>query len=72
MQELVSKDAIVPEVWAFEIANAIFVSFSKRQRITEQQIREYTDLLKALPVRVERRGVWANVARGETLFEITL
>src|SRR5580658_3029121 len=33
--------AIVPEIWAFEIANSIFVSYSKRKRITEQQIREY-------------------------------
>src|SRR6202011_2229117 len=41
LAELSVRDAIVPEVWAFEIANVIFVSFSKRKRINEQQIGEY-------------------------------
>jgi len=31
------------------------------KRITEQQIREYLDLLKALPIRVETQNLWANV-----------
>jgi hypothetical protein len=26
-------DAIVPEIWSFEIANSVFVSFNKRKRI---------------------------------------
>jgi predicted nucleic acid-binding protein len=49
------------KIWAFEIANSIFVSYSRRKRITEQQIREYLDLLKALPIRVEPQSLWANV-----------
>ena len=61
LKELASVDAIVPEIWAFEIANAIFVSFCKRKRINEAQVREYLDLLKALPIRVEPQDVWANV-----------
>ena len=61
LKELASNDAIVPEVWAFEVANSIFVSYSRRKRITEQQIREYLDLLKALPIRVEPQTLWANV-----------
>ena len=36
LKELVANDAIVPEVWAFEIANSIFVSYSRRKRISEQ------------------------------------
>jgi hypothetical protein len=52
---LAVDDAIVPEIWAFEIANNIFVSYSRRKRISEQQVREYLDLLKALPIRVEAR-----------------
>jgi predicted nucleic acid-binding protein len=54
-------DAVVSEVWAFEIANAIFVSFNKRKRINEKQIREYLALLKALPIRLESSDLWANV-----------
>ncbi len=29
---LETHDAIVPEIWAFEIANSVFVSFQKRRR----------------------------------------
>jgi predicted nucleic acid-binding protein len=62
LKQLASNDAVVPEIWAFEIANAIFVSYTKRKRITEQQIQEYLNLLKALPIRVEPQELWANVA----------
>jgi len=61
LKQLASGDALVPEIWAFEIANAIFVSHKQRKRITEQQIREYLSLLKALPIRVESQDIWANV-----------
>ena len=61
LKELVANDAIVPEIWAFEIANNIFVSYSKRKRISEQQITEYLSLLRALPIRVESQSLWANV-----------
>ena len=33
----------------------------KRKRISEQQIAEYLSLLRALPIRVEPQGLWANV-----------
>src|SRR5580658_3941502 len=62
LKQLASGDAIVPEIWDFEIANAIFVSYAKRKRITEQQIHEYLRLLKALPIRVESQDLWADVA----------
>jgi predicted nucleic acid-binding protein len=61
LKRLAIDDAIVPEIWPFEIANSIFVSYSRRRRIAEQKIREYLDLLKALPVRVEAQSLWANV-----------
>ena len=61
LSELAVNDAIVPEIWAFEVANSIFVAYSKRKRITEQQIHEYLELLKALPIRVEAQSLWANV-----------
>jgi predicted nucleic acid-binding protein len=58
---LATDDAIVPEIWAFEIANSIFVSHNKRKRITEQQVREYLSLLKALPIRLESQSLFENV-----------
>jgi predicted nucleic acid-binding protein len=61
LKELVANDAIVPEIWAFEIANNIFVSYLKRKRISEQQIADYLSLLQALPIRVESQSLWANV-----------
>lgn len=61
LKELAVRDAIVPEIWAFEVANSIFVSFSKRKRISEQQVAEYLTLLKALPIRVESQSLWANL-----------
>jgi predicted nucleic acid-binding protein len=55
-------DAIVPEIWPFEIANGIFVAHSKRKRITEVDIYEYIQLLESLPIRV-RHGHWLrNIA----------
>jgi predicted nucleic acid-binding protein len=61
LSELAVNDAIVPEIWAYEIANSIFVAYRKHQRITEPQIHEYLELLKALPIRVETQGLWANL-----------
>ena len=62
MSELAVHDAIVPEIWAYEIADIIFISFRKRGRITHEQIAEYLKRLRALPIRVERSDLWANVA----------
>lgn len=61
LSSLATDDAIVPEIWGFEVANSIFVSFSKRNRITEKQIEEYLRLLKALPIRRETRDLWSAV-----------
>jgi predicted nucleic acid-binding protein len=59
--ELAVRDAVVPAVWAFEIANIIFASFAKLKRISEQQITECLDRLRALPIRVANSTLWANV-----------
>jgi predicted nucleic acid-binding protein len=61
LSELAVRDAVVPEVWAFEIANALFVSCNRRKRITHQQINEYLERLVALPVRVEPSDLCQNV-----------
>ncbi|HKN74032.1 MAG TPA: type II toxin-antitoxin system VapC family toxin [Candidatus Acidoferrum sp.] len=62
LSKLATDDAIVPEIWAFEIANIIFVAFHKRKRINQKQIDEYLMRLKALPIRVEFNSLWANIA----------
>jgi predicted nucleic acid-binding protein len=61
LNRLASDDAVVPETWAFEIANSIFVSYNKRKRISEEQIREYLGILRALPIRVESRSIFENM-----------
>lgn len=61
LSTLAVRIALVPAVWPFEIANTLFVSFNRRKRITEQQINEYLELLKALPIRVEPGDLWANI-----------
>jgi len=59
-------DAVVPEIWPFEIANGIFVAYSKRKRITEADISEYIQLLGSLPIRVVR-GEWLRNIAPESL-----
>jgi predicted nucleic acid-binding protein len=61
LDRLAVDDAIVPEIWAFEIANNIFVSYSPRKRIGERQVREFLDLLKALPICVEAQSMIENI-----------
>jgi predicted nucleic acid-binding protein len=56
-----TSDAIVPEIWAYEVANSIFVSCNRRKRISEQQIEQYLQRLRALPISVEASGLWSNV-----------
>ena len=59
--KLASDDAVVPGIWAFEIANIIYVAFNKRKRISQKQLDEYLHRLRALPIRVEPRDLWTNV-----------
>lgn len=61
LKKLISNNAVVPEIWAFEIANAVFVSCTKRKRITAREVDEYLALLKALPIRAEKQDLWMNV-----------
>lgn len=57
LRKLTTDDAIVPEIWSFEIANIIFVACNKRKRISQRQIDEYLKLLKALPIRVDSNSM---------------
>ena len=62
LSKLATEDAIVPEIWAFEIANIIFVACNRRKRISQKQIDEYLIRLRALPIRVEFSDIWANIS----------
>jgi len=62
LAKLATHDAIVPEIWALEIANIIFVACNKRKRIRQKQVDEYLRRLQALPIQVEHVDLWANVA----------
>ena len=61
LEHFEQADAIVPEIWPFEIANGIFVAYSKRKRILESNIYEYIRLLESLPIRVLRREWLGNI-----------
>lgn len=62
LAKLAKDDAVVPDIWAFELANIIFVACNKRKRITQRQIDQYLQRLQALPIRVEHNDLWANVS----------
>lgn len=66
LELLVDADALVPEIWPFEIANSIFVSSNRRKRIGEAQIRTYMHLISSLPIRVDYRS-WTETLSLESL-----
>lgn len=62
LDHLEIADAIVPEIWPFEIANGIFVAHNRRRRIIEADIQEFVRLLETLPIRVIRAEWLSNIA----------
>lgn len=54
LEHAAEADALVSEIWPFEIANGIFVAYSKRKRITEAGTYEYVQLLESLPIRISK------------------
>ena len=58
---LEKADAVVPEIWAYEIANSIFVSYSRRKRIDEKQIQTFIQLIESLPIRLEHFSWQENI-----------
>lgn len=50
--------AVVPALWPFEVANALALA-ERRKRITQEGIAAFVELLRQLPIHVERReAVW--------------
>ncbi len=44
--------ALVPALWAFEVANLVWMA-RRTDRVTESQAAQYLQLLKSLPIEVE-------------------
>ncbi len=50
--------AVVPALWPFEIASGLAIA-ERRKRISQDQIAEFLETLRKLPIHVERReAVW--------------
>jgi predicted nucleic acid-binding protein len=49
---LKENDVIVPILWAYEVSNGLVMAH-RRKRITVEELREITESLKALPIRVD-------------------
>lgn len=55
---LQTTHAVVPALWPFEIANGLAIA-ERRRRISPDQIAEFLETLRRLPIQVERReAVW--------------
>jgi len=60
LSKLIIDHAVVPEIWGYEIAHVLYKKF-KAGHINQQQIEEYLQLLKALPIRSESSDLWTKV-----------
>jgi len=52
-ERLVSEGAVVPEIWALEVANALLVA-QRRGRLNEKDIERALEDLAALPIEVDQ------------------
>ncbi len=53
LERLESEDAVVPEVWPLEVANALLIA-RRRRRITEKDVARALEDLAALPIQVDQ------------------
>ena len=69
---LTTREAIVPSLWPFEVANALLVG-ERRQRATEAQTTTWLSLLRTLPIRIDHESTartWTDtlhLARSQNL-----
>jgi predicted nucleic acid-binding protein len=52
LDQLAESDALVPNTWALEIANALVVG-ERRRRLSEAHTARFVQLLNELPINVE-------------------
>ena len=72
-QELPSLQAVVPDLWHLEIANAICVG-ERRKRVTQLQSQAFLADLRGLPITSERRpraDVWEHTLPLARLYQLT-
>ncbi|MGC2191344.1 MAG: type II toxin-antitoxin system VapC family toxin [Candidatus Dormiibacterota bacterium] len=55
LDRLVDDQALVPELWPFEVANVLALAV-RRGRISHDQARRFIQLLDRLPITVEELG----------------
>lgn len=63
LKRLDTEEAIVPELWLYEVAN-VLVMGERRKRLKEAQSRRFTELLTELPIQIiekNNQSVWGNV-----------
>ncbi len=61
--KLESEDALVPDLWLYEVANVLVIG-ERNKRITEANSRRFAALLSELPIRVveiAKGALWGNV-----------
>ena len=56
LSELAVNDAIVPEIWAFEIANSIFVAYRKRKESPSSRFTNTWSFLRRCPSASKRKA----------------
>jgi predicted nucleic acid-binding protein len=52
LDRLVAEEALVPPLWALEVANVLLVA-ERRGRVTEAQAVRFVALLRELPIRMD-------------------
>ena len=58
LASLLTTYAVAPALWPFEVANSLAIA-ERRQRINQNQVAEFLEALRRLPLQVERReSVW--------------
>jgi predicted nucleic acid-binding protein len=55
LDALASREALVPSIWPFEVANVVLVA-ERRSRLSKAEGARFIELLIALPIIVEEAG----------------
>lgn len=74
LDRLGAEEAVVPSLWAYEIANVLVIA-ERRKRITEAQGRQFTRLLSNLPIRVVEAGsaaIWDGAMNAARRYGLTV
>jgi len=66
LERLVDEQALVPELWPFEVANVLVLA-ERRGRISQAQAYRFVQLLGRLPISVEELGRETILGRVLTL-----